>query len=300
LQNIILILQRTSLEKLRHENLILVNYYSTPGVFERKAFDEIPQSGFYNQELDYVFNVQLTAPIKAVYEKIKTQSKLTIDYLEVSQGIKPNRQALHNVPIHSDCKKYLLGKDIQPYVVNWSGTYIDYNLEEVSQLPNVRLRTPDLFENSVKIIVRKIVSERLVVALDFEKYYVDSASYILLPKVNVPEDFVYLALAILTSPIIKFCYRIEYPERKLAFPQIRGIDIGRLPFPDTELSENVSIIKSVVVEVKKLYTDVKIGKVKGSAIYKTSEARQIDNLLAQLYNLNELDLSLIDAYLEQQ
>jgi hypothetical protein len=298
LQNIILILQRELSEEARRANLIQVNYYATPGVFEREASDEIPQSGFYDKELDYVFNVQLTAPARAVYEKIKAQSEPMADYLEVSQGIKPDRQTLHNAPVSRSCRKYLFGRDIQPYVANWGRTYIDYDLAKVSQKPNVRLRNPDLFERPVKLIVRKIVGDRLVTALDFERYYVDSASYILLPRDELSEDLIYLSLAILTSRLAKFYYQVEYPERKTAFPQIRGADLERLPFPSTELRDNAPIIESIVLEAKSLYVDARVGKVRGSAVYKTPQAQRIDELLAQLYGLTDSERALIDAYLE--
>jgi len=299
LQNIILILQREPSEEIRRTNLIQVNYYTTPGVFECEASDEIPQSGFYDEELDYVFNVQLTAPVRAVYEKIKAQSEPMVDYFEVRQGIIPNRQDLHNAPVCPRCRRYLFGKDIQPYVVNWSGTYIDYDLEKASQEPNVRLRTPDLFESPVKLVVRKIVGDCLVAALDFEQFYVDSASDVLMPKVGLSEDSIYLALAMLTSRLVKFYYLVEYPERKTSFPQIRVMDIERLPLPATDIPENVPIIESIVAEAKSLYADVKAGKVKGSAIYQTPQTQQIDCLLTQLYGLTDSERALIDAYLER-
>jgi type I restriction-modification system DNA methylase subunit len=298
LQSIILILQREPSEETRRTNLIQVNYYVTPGVFEREASDEIPQSGFYDEELEYVFNVQLTAPVRATYEKIKKQSEPVANHFEVRQGIKPDRRALYDVPVRPSCKRYLFGKDIQPYVMNWSGTYIDYDLEKASQQLNVRLRTPDLFESPTKLIVRKIVGDRLVVVLDSEQYYVDSASYVLLPKVDVSEDFIYLALAILSSRLAKFYYQVEYPERKTAFPQIRGTDIERLPVPNAVLRENGPIIESIITEVKKLYAKVRAGRVKGSAVYQTPHSQQIDNLLAQLYGLTDSERTLIDTYLE--
>ncbi len=298
LQNIVLILQREPSDEARRANLIQVNYYATPGVFECEASDEIPQSGFYDEELDYVFNVRLTAPIMAVYEKIKTQSESMIEYFEVRQGIIPNRQDLHNAPICPRCRRYLFGKDIQPYVVNWSGTYIDYDPEKASQEPNVRLRTPDLFESPVKLVVRKIVGDCLVAALDFEQFYVDSASDVLIPKVDLTEDSIYLALAMLTSRLVKFYYLVEYPERKTTFPQIRVADIERLPLPNTELRENVSIIASISARAQDLYADVNAGKVKGSAVYQTPKAEQIDHLLTQLYGLTDSERALIDAYLE--
>jgi len=298
LQNIILILQRESSEEARRRNTIQVNYYATPGVFEREASDEIPQSGFYDEELDYVFNVQLTAPVRAAYEKIKAQSEPIANYFEVRQGIKPDRQALHDTPVNRNCRKYLFGKDIQPCVVDWSGTYIDYDLTKESRDPNVRPRTQDLFETPVKLVVRQIVGERLVVAMDFEQFYVDSASHILRPKTDFAADFISQVLAVLNSKLAKFYYLVEYPERKMAFPHIRVTDIERLPLPSAELREKVPIVESIVVEAKSLYADVKAGKVKGSAVYQSPQVQRIDELLAQLYGLTDSERALIDAYLE--
>jgi type I restriction-modification system DNA methylase subunit len=301
LQNIILILQCESSEETRQANVIQVNYYATPGIFEREASDEIPQSGFYNEDLDYVFNVRLTAPVRAAYEKIKAQSEPMTDYFEVGQGIKPDRRTLYDAPVSRSCKRYLFGRDIQPYVVDWSGTYIEYALTKESQDPNVRPRTSDLFEVPLKLIVRKIVGGRLVTALDFEQYYVDSAAYVLLPRGQVSEDFSYLALAMLISRLAKFYYQVEYPERKTAFPQIRGADLERLPLPNTDLrEENAPIIESIVAEAKSLYADVKAGKVEGSAVYQTPQTRRIDDLLSQLYGLTGTERALIDAYLEME
>jgi hypothetical protein len=301
LQSILLMLQRESSSENRKNNTVEVNYYSTPGVFEREAFDSIPQSGFYNEELDYVFNVQLTAPIQAIYEKIKLRSETVDHYFEVTQGIKPNRQYLYDAPINKHCKKYLLGKDIQPFLANWSGTYIDYNLDRDSNDPNIRPRDPKYFENSMKLIVRKIVGDRIVACLDTDQCYVDSSAYILFPKSALAEeeDFVFFVLAVITSRITKFYYQVEYPERKMVFPQIRGRDIERLPLPSKELRENTTIVKSITAEAKHLYNQVIAGKVRGTAISKTQMAQRIDGLLVQLYGLTNTERSLIESYLER-
>jgi methylase of polypeptide subunit release factors len=298
LQTVFIVLQRESSEEARKVSCIQVGYYSTPGVFERTAVDQIPQAGFYNPELDYAFNVQLTAPVRAVYEKIRDQSDMIEEHFNVSQGIKPNRETLYATPISESCEAYLFGKDIQPYSVNWSGSYIDYNLERAAEDPNVRLRDPDLFAVPVKLVMRKISGDRLVVAFDSKQYYADSSCYVLVPKGEVSQEIVYLMLALLNSRLTKFYYLVEYPDRKTIFPQIRVRDVNRLPFPNDDLLANETIVNSIVELVKSLRSDIASGQVSGSAAYQTSQAKQIERLLLNLYGLTEIDSALIDSYLE--
>lgn len=298
LQNILLILQRESSHAKRQANIIEVHYYATPGEFRNQASDAVPQASFVNADLDYIFNVRLTAPIRAIYEKIKAHSETVSTYFTVSQGIKPDREKMGRVPIRPSDKKYLLGKDIRPYAVSWSGTYYDYDPMSVPDTSNVRLRDPALFESPIKLIMRQIVDDLLVVALDEEQYYVAAAAHILRPRVEATDDIIYLALAMLTSPFAKFFYQVEYPEWKTAFPQIRGRDIDRLPLPTFALYTEAGrpLTEAIIAQTKQLYERVRRGEVGGPRVYRMDEAGSINKLLAQLYHLTDEDLYLIDVY----
>ncbi len=313
LQNILLILQRDALPERRRANIVRVNYYATPGVFDldtSEAPAQITQADFDNEDLDYTFNVHLTASVRAVYEKIREKSEPLSAHFLVGQGIKPDRSKLYEAPIQPDAKRYLLGKDIRPYAVRWTGTYYDYDPQEVPSDPNVRLRDPQAFESPAKLIVRKIVADLLVVALDVEQYYVDSSAYIVWPAkptadgvetaagdTTVVDDILYLALAVLTSPLAKFYYQVEYPERKVTFPQIRGRDIERLPLPNPTLRKDAAVtVAAIVAEAKALYARVTSGDVEGLDVYKADEVHRIDGLLANLYGLTDAERYLMDVY----
>lgn len=108
---------------------------------------------------------------------------------------------------------------------------------------------------------------------------------------------VYIAAAVLNSPIAKFYYLIEYPELKTCFPHIRGKDIGRLPLPNGVLLQSTQIVESIVENVRSLEDKVRSGRARGSRIYETRESKQIDDLLLGLYDLTDDECSLMRAYL---
>jgi len=290
---VILLLQRNSSEQARHSNMIQVNYYSTPGVFNREASDETPQANFYEEKLNYVFNVRLTSSIKAVYDRIKSQSQQLDNCFEYSLGIVLGKgRVLQDTPISLKSKKYISGKDIQPYMVNWKGTYIDYDLKIV-RCP----RRPDMFEHSPKLIIRRVMKDRFIVAIDFEQYYVSDHAYVLIPKIDLPSDFMFLSLAMFSSRLASFCYRVENPGLTTSFSRLHTINIQKLPLPSPELHENKMLIDSIAKEAKSLYDQVQTGAIMGYAVYQTSRMQKIDSLFAQLYGLTEGENNLIDTYL---
>jgi type I restriction-modification system DNA methylase subunit len=300
LQSIILILQKESKAYLRINNQILVNYYFTPGVFERGNSTTIKQETFDNTKLGYSFNVQLTEPAINLFKKIQNQSISVSELFEVSQGIKPDREYLHKFPLNDNCKKYLFGKDIKPYSIVWSGTYIDYEATKVSQNSNVRPRSARLFEIPFKILIRQIVDERLIVALDSENYYIDSTVFVLVPKMEISKEKLCLILAVLTSKLAKFCSQVENPDNKQAFPKIRGRDIEKLPLP-AMMNSNLShgILNCITEVSKNLFKKIEEGINDRQKIYSSPEINRIDELLGELYSLSIEEISLLTSFSER-
>jgi adenine-specific DNA-methyltransferase len=295
IQNIIIILRRETTEEKRLNHFINICHYITPGVFDAVKRQNISQSGFYDAELNYVFNTQLTESAKILYNKIKNNSIILSSYYNVQQGIKPDPEMILSTPISDHAKKYIVGKDIRSYIVEWGGKYINYFFDQRVQLPNVRMRSPEIFETPKKLVIRQIAGARLVAALDDESYYVDSTAFVITPKNNYPNQFLFLTLAMLNSSLVKFYNNIEYPDQRSVFPRVRAEDIRRLPMPSAQVLQNRSLIERIIAETKALYNDLKSGKITSSSsnFHRNPRVKQIDELIFNLYDVTRSEMSVI-------
>jgi hypothetical protein len=95
--------------------------------------------------------------------------------------------------------KLLDGRNINKYVINWTGNYLDYDLERIHSC-----KRKDIFEAPEKLLFRR-VSSTLVATYDNEQYYALNTLVVVTPK-DAGVSLKYI-LALFNSDLMNYIYR---------------------------------------------------------------------------------------------
>jgi type I restriction-modification system DNA methylase subunit len=175
-----------------------------------------------SEDLDNL--VQIKAGLQA-YEKNKGEPKQSVEDVK-------NRPYDFNYKFDENTHKYLEGRDVGRYFINWSGEYLQYGKQLASP------RTINLFDNE-KIIVREITGKfpkSIISTYNNELYLYNRSNIGIIKRVdkNISLKFV---VAILNSRLMAYYFMKNTAKsvRKM-FPKIILNDLRKFPFK--EISEN--------------------------------------------------------------
>ena len=146
-------------------------------VGKEKQIGQIQQTEWLSSE-NYQIRVQLADPtIRNLGNKIRTNSIRLGQFCYVMVGAtihSKDRGSFTKADIVSkqevgNAKRFIDGKNLQRYDIDWDGRYIDYRQEEM-----YGPRVPELFESD-KIVVRDVTGadEQLIVSYDNNRFYCD-------------------------------------------------------------------------------------------------------------------------------
>lgn len=194
-----------------------------------------------NKEITIITNDQLS--IKQKLLKLKCIE----DYFELKNGLNTGniKHILINPKKYGDTYKPIIwGKDIQPFLIKWSGDYINYDesirdkitLSDTKSKAGMQsqnkidfaLRSKEIFETK-KIIVRK-TGDRLISALDeTDNYYFDTLAHGIYSTSN---SFSLESLTmILNSKVATSFYRMLHDIKGKVFAKISLDNLGTFPIP---------------------------------------------------------------------
>ncbi|MBR5824826.1 MAG: N-6 DNA methylase [Paludibacteraceae bacterium] len=232
-----------------------------------------------NSDKLHIIDLRSTATDSAIFFKMEASGLKVEDYYNIYVGIvaKGIKQFLSNAKDTIYHKKYLQGKHIAPYQINYKSVYINF-------IPELLHSNTDQFvyEQKEKILVRKTGSI-LMASLDTEQYYTDQSLYNLYLKPSKRYSNRVL-LAILNSKLLNYYYNKKLITNADVFPYIKGVHLKMFPLPhlsdsiETELSDLVDTI----IGYKKQNID-------------TSEiCSKINTIVYQLYGLTDSEIKIIE------
>ncbi len=243
-------------------------------VFSDKRSDDLIQKLTLNSEkLDEL--VLIKAGLKA-YESGKGNPKQTSD--DVKERIYD-----YDYKFDNNTHKYLDGKDVNKYLIKWSGTYLRYGQNLASP------RTFDLF-NGKKIIIREITRKhpQSIIATYTEEIYLFNMSNIaILEKENLEISLKYI-LGLLNSKLISY-YFIKNTAKSVRqmFPKLILEDLRKFPIKKIGTVEQQPIIALV---------DQILTAKKSNPKADTSELeKEIDKIVYELYGLSEEEIRIIEG-----
>ncbi|QED23027.1 Eco57I restriction-modification methylase domain-containing protein [Candidatus Deianiraea vastatrix] len=242
----------------------------------------VNQSSFEENE-DKSFKIFINDNNNILLEKIQQSTLALSEVVNVKAGLKAyesgkgmpkqtaedvtNRIYDYTYKFDEGTYKYLEGKDVLRYGLDWSGTWLKYGNN---------LAAPRTFEvfNGKKIIIREITGQypKSIIATYSEDVYLFNMSNIaVLPKEGSDYDLRYI-LAILNSSVISYYFRLNTPKSiRQMFPKIILQDLAKFPIkkasaqeqqPFIEKAQTMLTLTKQLNEKTKAFVDYFVGKFK--------------------------------------
>jgi adenine-specific DNA-methyltransferase len=186
-----------------------------------------------------------------VIKKLDTFDKLE-KYFTIRQGLiayaskKDKDKYTSKEKENKDYRKLLYGSDIKKYKVSWSGDWLAYGKHLH------RPRESFIFDNN-KILIQKIrnpkLKDRLVAALDNQKFINTDGLTNIMVKNNTNQKLLYLLLGIINSKVINYWYSFYFKNVNIQPSQISQIPI--LIDENKTSQKIVELVKSLIFEKSK-------------------------------------------------
>lgn len=199
----------------------------------------LPQAVWDEDELK-IFNVNLRAEDLAIRAKIEADGLPVEELAAVKRGVmlyetgkgnpKQTAQDAVNRVYEADFRKddtwrrFLEGKDIQPYEITWQQRWVKYGENLAAK------REPTLFEGE-RLLVRRIVGERLIAAHTADDYVTSQLLHIVKPHDPATTRFL---LGVLGSTLMAWFFRKKFNRLDKTFPEIRIYELASLPIRRAE------------------------------------------------------------------
>lgn len=285
----------------------LIEKFSSPSKFTRLE----TSVGVWRQFPGLVFNVSLSSRELPILKKIELKAKPLGESCDARFGVKVYQRGKGKPPqsgkeaeqklYETDSKRgrdyhlYLWGEHVTRWNISHGKTWLKYGPHLAEP------RTIELFEGP-RVLVRRIVGERLVVCPTAETLIADQLLHTVKPRIS-NLDYRFLA-AVLGSSSVAYYFRKRFNRTEKTFPEIRIAELSSLPIPVLDLKEpaDKSRHDELVVLVDKLLglmpklraaTAESETAVLQNAV--TATDQQIDALVYELYSLTQAEIKLVEG-----
>ncbi|MGD0651422.1 MAG: TaqI-like C-terminal specificity domain-containing protein [Verrucomicrobiia bacterium] len=194
-----------------------------------------------------------------------------------------------------DYYPYLWGSHVSPWRIETGKTWLRYGPHLAEP------RTFDLFTGP-RILVRRIVGDRLILAPTKETLIADQLLHTVKPR-TTNHDFKYYA-ALLSSQAITYYFRKRFNRTEKTFPEIRVAELEQLPIrrinfsdpADKAAHDQMVRLVEQMLEAKKQLAKAKTDKDKTYYERRCSDLdHQIDRLVYELYGLTEAEIAIVEG-----
>lgn len=251
--------------------------------------------------------------------KLKVETIPLNSICDVYNGLNPGNVRhilLSNKPVNSKHKKMLLGRDIQKFFLNWSGTWVNYDLtlkdkikpSDIKSKPGMTAQTKVDFalrDEKIylgdKILVRK-TADKIIATFDANEFYYDSLSYGIKLKANVDISLLFI-LGLLNSKLINYIHEGLSDNKDKVFAKVLATNLSKLPIPQKIVSSKSSkegydeIVRLVdqLLQLNENKTEVKL-QTKLSQLESKIDycVNRIDEIVYELYELKESEIGLVE------
>lgn len=238
-------------------------------------YKDIPVERFMKQN-NYSFNIYSNEFIDGLFEDANALSELC----NINQAIalKGDKSLSVKDTFEDGYYKLLDGRNINKYSINWTGAYLDYDLERIHSC-----KRKDIFEADEKLLFRR-VSSSLIATYDDEQYYALNTLVVVTPKTD-SVNLKYV-LALLNSTLFNYIYSKKFKSTKKVFSEIQARSVGELPVRrNHDIEELIVNLVSEVISIKK--EDINAD----TSVYE----KKINSYIYEIYELSESDIEMIEG-----
>jgi hypothetical protein len=232
---------------------------------------------------------------KNIINKIKNNSNKLSHFGEVIQGITPydsysgqSKDIIKNRAYHFDynandtCVKWLDGKNISRYIIEWDNKWLSYGPWLAAP------RDPKYFVGP-RLLFREVPgkSKRIQASYTDDEYFYGHSISPFKPHEIYESELKYY-LAIVNSRIISWYGNLVLPNfGKDVFPKLNPNDIKDIPIPNC--------LKNIKIEISKIVDQIiELTKLNNNADTSNLES-QIDHLVYELYGLTEDEIRIVEG-----
>jgi type I restriction-modification system DNA methylase subunit len=283
----IIIVQKEKRKEVRDKNKTTI-IYNIKDLSKKDYETHAAKQGEFLDNTSYAFNITVNKDQRKIMNKIEQNTvNLGEESKYIIEGIVGNlKRDMVDSPINSKCKKFLVGRDISKYKINYKNKYIIYDKNRLH-----RARPEEVF-TSDKIIIQRIGGGDMPLAcvLDTEGYYTFASTNLILLKDDSNFDLRYIT-GLLNSKLINWYYANKFTNRSKLTVNISKTFLEKIPIRKADKEHQKPIIKLVneLLELNKKSiadnTNTKISN-KDKINEKLDE---VDELVYDLYKLTEDD-----------
>ncbi|WP_276980069.1 TaqI-like C-terminal specificity domain-containing protein, partial [Flavobacterium filum] len=211
------------------------------------------------------FELELPKFVSAII----SNSKEVKDYSIVYRGVETrNNSEFISSTKHNDMwREILLGKDVQRYSYQYSGSYVKFIPKELKSNANIDYYLKD------KILMRR-TGNSIIACADYNKFIALKNLYLIIPQES---KYLTLILLQLNSKLFDFIHKSLTTGENKAFAQFPAHYVEHLP---------CRIDESLIGEANMLYE---------KRLSDNSIENQIDQLVYQLYDLTEEEIKIVEG-----
>lgn len=246
--------------------------------FNSIKLDSVKTKNEFNNSDTYSFNFRSNA----LTDKLLNDTIPLSEISNINQAIAligDKSLSLKENNLNSKYYKLLDGRNIDRYQIQWTGVYLDYNLDRIHSC-----KTKEIFTTKEKLFFRR-VSSRLIFAYDDEQYFALN-TLVVLNLVKINEYKLKYLLGVLNSKLMDYYYGNKYKSTKTVFSEIQARSVGKLPIKKAPVSlqNKISSIVETILSAKKVNFQANT----------TAFERKIDEIVYKLYKLSYNEVKIID------
>lgn len=234
--------------------------------------DFIDFDAFYQSGINPFNNITLDP----IIQKIESKSKKIKDFALVYRGVETRDNSVWlSQEKKNGWDKILLGKDVNRYTIQYSGSHINFIPKEMKSNANESLyRKP-------KILMRR-TGNSIIASIDFKKRLALKNLYLIIPE---DENNIYSILGQLNSSLFAYYHITKTSGENKAFAQFPGHYVEDLPCKfDKSISKKISDLVEKLILLKESEPDYNSKNIE----------TEIDNLVYKLYDLTTGEIKIIE------
>ena len=256
------------------------------------------------ENTSYTFSIFSNPKETVLFKKMESYNKYLGEITsEIIEGIVCKKeQILLEKPNDPLCRKFLEGKNIKKYKIDFNNKYIIFDRKKLH-----RARPDEVWNSDKKIIIQRISGglHPIIAALDTENYYSFASTNLIIIKDEFKDIYSYeLICALLNSKLINFYYVKNFTNASTLTVNISKTFLEKIPLPlidlnnkeDKEVNDKiVTLVDNIIALNKNLSVEKNPNSITMLNRQINAVDKQIDSLVYKLYNLNDEEVKIIDG-----
>lgn len=256
------------------------------------------------ENTSYTFSIFSNPKETVLFKKMESYNKYLGEITsEIIEGIVCKKeQILLEKPNDPLCRKFLEGKNIKKYKIDFNNKYIIFDRKKLH-----RARPDEVWNSDKKIIIQRISGglHPIVAALDTENYYSFASTNLILIRDDFRDIYSYeLICALLNSKLINFYYVKNFTNASTLTVNISKTFLEKIPLPlidlnnkeDKEVNDKiVTLVDNIIALNKNLSVEKNPNSITMLNRQINAVDKQIDSLVYKLYNLSDEEIKIIEG-----